>query len=69
MLPREKLERVKKAKRKGYIPYPFFMAALWFSDLYVLNVVIITIAVLYIFIHQGYYFYITEQIKEPKVGF
>ena len=69
MMLYEKLSILKKKKLKGYIPYPFIFILLWFSNYYWLNIVIISMGVVYVMAHQGYFFYKKIKLEEVKVGF
>ena len=69
MLPREKREILKRGKRKGYIPYVFIVLGLVFSFAYWFDLTVITLGIIYVLVHQGYYFHKFNELDEVKIGF
>lgn len=69
MLPEEKKKILKKKMFWGYTPYPFFMAILWFSKSWLLNIILITLIVIYVIVHHAYYMININRIEYVEIGF
>jgi len=69
MLPHERLKLLKMQKLKGYPFYAIFLLILWFSESYVFNIITISLGVIYIVCHQGYFFYKRNKLEDIKIGF
>jgi len=65
MILEDKLKDIKRQKRVGYIPYPIFIIILILSTYYWLNVLTITLGVIYIMAHQTHYY--NKQMKLEEV--
>lgn len=69
MLIDEEEKVLKSKKRLFYIPYPFLLAHLWFADGNIWVGIAVTMVVIYVMGHQGYFFYRKEKLENIQVGF
>lgn len=65
----KQIKKLKMGKLKGYIPYPFLMTILWFSKNKYIEIFTMTGLILYIILHQSYFFYKETNLDKPKIGF
>lgn len=66
----EEEEKVlKNKKRLFYLPYPFLMTNLWFAQGKIWVSIAVTLVVIYIIGHQGYFAYKKDKLQSVVVGF
>ena len=69
MLDWEQKALLDKAYKRGYVIYLIFFVILWFSKKAWIDITTISIAVIFVLCHQGYYFYRKQKLVEIKIGF
>jgi len=65
----DSLEKLNKRKRKGYMAYPLLLILLWFSPNNTFSIIVGTIMVIYIMIHQFYFYYKKTLLDTGDIGF
>ena len=69
MLDKDKKQILKKIRNRYYYYYPLFLIGLYFSMNDIIDITLITIFVLFIIIHHGYYFNELRKIEDVEVSF
>lgn len=69
MVSIHQMNKFKRRKRKWYLVYPVFLIPIWLWDNQILDLILISLFVLFLFAHQAYFYRVQTKMESVDVSF